>query len=102
MKRLLHSLALWLARKTHPGILSGSHWSGTASVDAYKRHRQPTPNELLAELKNTAWTCASINASVCANFPPRLYVATHQNQPQPRCLTRDLDPSTEHRLRSAR
>ena len=102
MKNLLHSLALWLVRKTHPGVLTGGQWSGTTYVDAYKRSRNPTPNELLAELKNTAWTCASINAAVCANFPPHLYVATHNNQPQPRCLTKNLDPRTEQRLRSAR
>jgi HK97 family phage portal protein len=69
-------------------------------VDAYKRNRQPTPNELLAELKNTAWACASINAAVCASHPPQLYVATHEGQAAPKCLTKTLAPSAEHTLRS--
>jgi HK97 family phage portal protein len=68
-------------------------------VDAYKRNRQPTPNELLAELKGTAWTCASINAAVCASFSPKLYVATHAGQFPAKCPAKALDPATEHRLR---
>lgn len=69
-------------------------------MDAYQRNRQPSPNDLLAELKGAAWTCASINASVCANFAPRLYVATHPGQPAPKCLTRPLDPAADQRMRS--
>ena len=68
-----------------PAVLAGTQWSGTSLLDAYRRNRNPTPNELLAELKNTAWTCASINAAVCASFPPRLYVITDHGQPQPKC-----------------
>jgi HK97 family phage portal protein len=52
-------------------------------------------------LKNTAWACASINASVCASFPPRLYVATRPGEARPKCLTKALRPATEQRLRSA-
>jgi HK97 family phage portal protein len=69
-------------------------------VDAYKRNRQPTPNEILAELKNTAFTCASINAAVCAAYPPRLYVATNFDQPRPKCLTKTLTRDAEERLRA--
>src|SRR5215467_3680491 len=98
MKKLLHSLALWLARKTYPSALTGGQWSGTAFLDAYKRNRNPTPNELLSELKNTAWTCASINAAVCASFPPRLYVSTSKNQASPRCLARSLGAAERRRL----
>jgi HK97 family phage portal protein len=99
MRAILHRFASWLARKTNPGVLTGGQWSGTAFIDAYKRNRQPTPNELLAELKGVAWTCASINAAVCAAYPPRLYVTTHDRQPPPRCLTRALLPAEERRLR---
>jgi HK97 family phage portal protein len=42
----------------------------------------------LAELRDTAWTCASINAASCASFPPRLYVRTRAEQPPPRVRTR--------------
>jgi hypothetical protein len=50
-------------RKSQPLSLAGGQWTGTSYVDAYKRNRNPTPNELQAELKNTAWTCASMNAT---------------------------------------
>jgi HK97 family phage portal protein len=84
-----------------PSVLAGPQWTGTSFVDAYKRNRNPTPNEILAELKNTAWTCASINAAVCASFAPRLYVATRPGQAQPKCLTKSLPAATELRLRGA-
>ncbi len=90
------------AQKSAPAVLAGSQWTGTGFVDAYKRTRNPTPNEQLAELKNTAFTCASINAAVCAAFPPRLYVATHPGQDAPKCLTQRLDRPTEQRLRSSK
>jgi HK97 family phage portal protein len=61
-------------------------------IDAYRRLREPTPQELLLELKNTVYTCATLNAGVCAAFPPRLYVRTHPQQPEPRCPTRPLHP----------
>ncbi len=104
MRRLLastlHRLARWLHPKAIPFALTGGQWSGTSYMDAFQRHRQPSPNELMAELKGTAWTCASINAAACANFPPRLYVATHPGQAAPKCRTRALDPATDRRLRS--
>jgi HK97 family phage portal protein len=100
MRTLLHAFAVWLARKTAPLSLTGNQWTGTTFVDLYRQNRNPTPNELLAELKGTAWTCASINAAVCASFPPRLYVTTAHNQPRPKCGTRPLGAGVEVRLRS--
>jgi len=91
----------WLTSKSVPASLTGNQWFGPTSLDAYRRQRPPTPGELLAELKNTAWTCASINAAVCASFPPRLYVTTSANQARPRCCTRALAPETAAWLRSA-
>ncbi len=99
LANLFHSLASWLRPKAMPSALTGSQWTGTGFVDAYKRNRNPTPNELLAELKGIAWTCASINSAACANAPPSLYAITKHNQPRPRCLTRRLDGATEKRLR---
>src|SRR5437879_2546885 len=96
----LSALVRRLRGKAVPPALAGGQWSGTSYVDAYKRNRQPTPNELLAELKNTAWACASINAAVCASHPPQLFVATHDGQPSPKCLTKALVPHAEHALRS--
>src|SRR5438094_8672361 len=93
-------LSQWFHAKSAPPNLAGSQWTGTGFVDAYKRNRNPTPNEQLAELKNTAFTCASINAAVCAAYSPRLYVATHPGQPEPKCLTKRLPRSIEERLRS--
>jgi HK97 family phage portal protein len=86
--------------KAVPPALTGPQWTGTGFVDSYKRNRNPTPNELLAELKSTAWTCASINAAVCAANPPALYVITQHNQPRPRATTRAIDGRTDKRLRS--
>src|SRR5438046_717475 len=106
MRHLLANLLTRLARQLHPkampAALGARNWSGTGFVDAYKRNREPTPNELMAELKNTAWTCISINSAVCANYPPRLYVATHDDGPRPKCLTKALDPKTEQRLRESK
>src|SRR6185437_11654321 len=100
LAKALFRLAHWLQSKGMPYALAGAQWSGTSFVDSYKRNRQPTPNEILAELKNTAWTCASINAATCANYPPRLYVITEHNQQRPKCLTKSLSQQSERRLRS--
>jgi HK97 family phage portal protein len=99
LAKALTRLSRWLDSKNAPTGLTGSQWTGTGFVDAYKRSRNPTPNEQLAELKNTVFTCASINAAVCAAYPPRLYVATYPDQPGPKCLTKRLDRWTEERLR---
>jgi HK97 family phage portal protein len=105
MKSLLYRLFSWLAGrcsgKSMPPALMGDQWSGTHYIDSYKRNRNPTPNELMAELKGTAWACASINAAVCAAYPPRLYVTTTADQPIARCATRPVTRSVERRLRNA-
>src|SRR5262245_27110786 len=90
---LLSRLAGWLMppRPTPPG------WPMPPG-----RARPPSPADLLAELKATAWACASLNASACAAFPPRLYVTTAPGQPSPRCLTRSLSGPEEKRLRAVR
>lgn len=62
-------------------------------TDAYRRLAEPTPTDLMAELRNTAWACATLNASVCASLPPRLFVRTAPGQSAPRCHTRALSPS---------
>jgi HK97 family phage portal protein len=98
LARTLTQLARWLQPKAVPPALLGPVWTGGSFIDAFQRVRQPTPTELLNELKNTAWTCASINASVCASFPPRLYVATGADQPPPCCRTRAVEPAVEKRL----
>ena len=93
LAKTLFRLADWLRPKAHalrPGRLAVD--AARRFIDAYRRNRSPTPNEILAELKNTAWTCASLNAAVCASFPPRLYVITQPNQPRPKCLTKALPP----------
>jgi HK97 family phage portal protein len=100
MIRFIQNLARRFGRKGAPRSLTGRQWTGTTFTDLFRRNREPTPNELLGELKGTAWTCASLNAAVCAAFPPRLFVATYPNQPPARCLTRALDPDAEQRLRS--
>ena len=100
MKTMLHHVARWLARKTAPAQLLTS--SPGPMLDAYRRHRAPSPGELLGELKNTAWTCATINAAVCAAHPPRLFVAPGPHHAAPKCATRALDPGPLRQLRQAR
>ena len=90
-------LSRWLRRKSTTPIAGGS-----LPGNFLRRGRVPTPTELFAELKGTAWTCASINASVCASLPPRLFVSTTPGQPRPRGLTRRLDPATVTRLAAVR
>jgi len=100
MKNLLNNLARWLYRKTMPRSLFGRQWSGTNFVDNYKRTRNPTSNELMAELKGAAWTCISMNAGTCATFPPQLFVTTGSGQPRPKCATRPLGREQTLRLKS--
>jgi HK97 family phage portal protein len=95
----LYRLARWFQPKVVPSSWSRGKWTSW-TLDANHPQRPPSPTELLAELKNTAWTCASINAAVCASIPPRLYVATRPDQPAPKCLTQPVEPRTEQRLRA--
>jgi len=101
MPSLLTRFSRWLSGKAKPTALAGSQWSGTSYVDTFKRMRQPVANELLSELKGMAWSCISLNAAVCATYPPRLYVVTRHNEPRPRCLTQSLAPRVERRLRAS-
>jgi len=101
MPSILQRIARWLLGKSAPPALEGPQWFGPFSIDAYRRQRPPTAAELLSELKNTAWTCASINAAACASFPPKLYVSTGAGQAPPRTRTRRLDAQTTSRLRDA-
>lgn len=97
LAKMFGSISRWLS-KGMPYALTGSQWSGTSFVDSFKRDREPTPNEMLAELKGTAWACASINAAACAANPPSLYVITKHNQPKPKCATRPVSKKTLIRL----
>ena len=98
MRSLLHRLARWLARKTAPPAVRNGAPNTLPFADAYRRLRSPSPLDLMAELKNTAYACASLNAAVCATYPPRLYVSTRPGEPQPRCLTRALPPAERRQL----
>lgn len=101
LSNTLRRLAHWLRPKGIPAALTGNQWTGSSFVDSYRRQRNPTPHELLEELKGTAWACASINAAVCASFPPRLYVVTQSRHAEPRCLRRSIPNGLEQRLRHA-
>lgn len=98
MRSLLHRLVSWLVRKTAPAVVRNAMPDRPAFIDSYRRVRTPTAHDLLAELKNAAYTCASLNAAVCATYPPRLYVSTHPGEPEPRCLSRALSTFEERRL----
>jgi HK97 family phage portal protein len=98
MRTLLHRLAAWVARKTAPAVVRLTGGEFPSFIDAFRRLRSPTASDLLAELKNTAYACASLNASVCASYAPRLYVCTRRTDPEPRCLTRALAPRERRAL----
>lgn len=93
--KLLHRVARWWRRKS----FVEESWT---PIDGPRRSRQPSPHELLAELKSTAWACATINASVCAALPPRLFVTVAPDQPRPRAATRALDADTLRRVLAVR
>ena len=95
MRSLLFRLARWLARKTAPPAMRNGAPNTLPFADAYRRLRSPSPLDLLAELKNTAYACASLNAAVCASFPPKLYAGTRPGEQSPRSHTRPL--SSVHR-----
>jgi HK97 family phage portal protein len=90
MRSLLKRLAGWLVRKTAPAAVRFSGSDRPGFVDAFRRLRNPSAFDLLGELKNTAYACATLNAGVCASFPPRLYVSTRPGQAAARCQTRAL------------
>ncbi|MBL8792898.1 MAG: phage portal protein [Planctomycetia bacterium] len=102
MRTYLAAAFVRLARWLHPKAASPSWrdgpWTSPPFLNA--SHRQPSPQELLTELKGAAWTCASLNAAACAHHAPRLYVATHDEQPPPRCRTRTLSRAADERLRA--
>src|SRR3954447_701956 len=98
MRSFLHRLARWLARETAPATVRDGTPQRPSFVDAYRRLRTPSAHDLLAELKNTAYACATLNASVCATYPPRLFVSTRPGEPSPRCLTRSLPPAERRDL----
>ncbi|VTR96804.1 phage portal protein [Tuwongella immobilis] len=82
---LSRTLQSW--RRSRLGSASGPSGSPLGSPawagEFHNKRREPTSQELLRELKNTAYACASINASVCAAFPPRLFfrsVGSHSGQ----------------------
>src|SRR5947209_8001834 len=97
----LTRLASWLHPKAVPAAVAAGAAPSSSFLDAYRKHREPTQKQLLEELKNTAWSCASINAAICASFPPKLYVTTGRGQPAPKCLTKALPHEVEARLRAA-
>ena len=100
LANVLKRLASWLQPKALPAGVASDAPGWVSVLDTYRKHGEPSPRQLLDELKNAAWTCASINAAVCASFPPRLYVVTARGQAAPKCLTRALHPTTEARLRA--
>ena len=89
MRILLKRLSSWLFPSPLPDL---------ASVARPSLERPPSPADLLAELRDTAWTCATINSATCASFAPRLYVATRPGDPAPRAATRALPPAETRRL----
>jgi HK97 family phage portal protein len=106
LTNLLTRAADWLRRlsadtRRPPIPLTAGPYGGPhlGFHDQRSRFRHASPHELLAELRNTAWACATINAGVCASFPPRLYVATRPGDAMPQWPTRTI---SVHELKTLR
>lgn len=99
LAQALVALARILQGKAAPGG-TAARWPG-GTIDRFQRVREPTPAELLGELKNVAYTCASLNASACASHAPDLYVTTRKSQPEPKCPTGPVAPGVLDWLRQA-
>ncbi|HXG12256.1 MAG TPA: phage portal protein [Gemmataceae bacterium] len=97
----LHRLAKWLWPDIPAAAWTTYPLGPDGAAERQCRLPMPSSGELLRELRNTAYACAALNASVCAAHPPSLYVATFRGQPAPKCLTRPLSPPGEQRLRQA-
>ncbi|MFM7150867.1 MAG: phage portal protein, partial [Gemmataceae bacterium] len=91
LARTLTRLSAWLRPAPLPS-------SPPTFLPPGERGRHAGSLDLLADLKGTAWTCASLNAAVCASYPPRLYVRTSSGQPAARCSTRSLSPAQQQVL----
>jgi HK97 family phage portal protein len=77
-----------------PGTQGGNPMGyGLGFIDAYQRVREPSGRDLLRELRCAAYTCATLNAAVCAAHAPKLYVRTRQGEKKARCGTRPLPTS---------
>ena len=97
LAKALTTLAGWIGRKAAPPPAGG----GSDFLDLFRLRRPPAPAELFAELKNTAYACAALNAGVCAAHPPRLYVRTRPGEAAPRRATKAVPRVTDERLRAA-
>jgi hypothetical protein len=52
----------------------------------------------MAELKNTAWACISLDSAVCANKPPQLYVVTNTGDGGKLCAAAEHATSSQRFL----
>lgn len=76
--------------------------SSWGTIDHFRKIKEPKPADLLAQLKGIAYACATLNASVCAQHRPRLYVVTNKGAAAPKCPTRPLDHAARKALESDR
>jgi len=94
LAKALNALATWVTPKAGPPQPPSSGgpvpYGQPGTVDRHRTQRAPTASELFQELKNTAYACANLNASVCASHAPKLYVSTTPGQPSPRVRTKAL------------
>ena len=76
-------LTTWLSGKSAPApYASGSLGGPSFPIDAFRKHRAPTPTELLGENLGTAYACATLNADLLASTRLGLYVTTGRGEAQ--------------------
>lgn len=101
LRTTYRKVASWLKSALFSTPTHGGGWGYRSStIDSFRSRRQPTSEDLLREVKNTAYACAMINASTCASFPFRLFVKTSPGQAEPIAKTMKLDRIEKKRLHS--
>jgi len=76
-------------------------FESNGSLDRWRVLGTPSLSQLIQELKGTAWSCITINSSVCASFTPKLFVRTNSQQARPRAVTRALSKAWQRRLKAS-
>jgi len=75
------------------GMGGSAGWTPLAGRDSHSAG----PGNPLEELRHTAYACASLNAAVCASYPPKLYTLVGTGE-TPRLATRRLRGEALERL----
>lgn len=77
IKLPIETVAKKAIKKSSPYGMGGSF---PAFVDQYRRQRAPSPQNLVEEYEEVAYTCANLNATTVASTPLRLFLQSSKGQ----------------------